>query len=174
MKQEDKELILRDLCARLPYGVNVEIKLPNHEEKIFESQIGELREISKTGGYLVSSKGIDYRSFLLDIKPYLRPRSSMTKEEIEKYHETCEINDEDFTGEIIYFPTIESWDYLNSIHSNRKRISFRSARRNVRYLNINNYDYINDIKRFRLAVFYGSLGVEPYCGCTCDFVLGEN
>ena len=24
MKQEDKELLLKDLCARLPYGVKVE------------------------------------------------------------------------------------------------------------------------------------------------------
>lgn len=26
MKQEDKELLLRDLCARLPYGVKCQIK----------------------------------------------------------------------------------------------------------------------------------------------------
>ena len=32
MKQEDKELLLKDLCSRLPYGVGVELdeKLKNY------------------------------------------------------------------------------------------------------------------------------------------------
>lgn len=85
MKQEDKELLLRDLSARLPYGILVEIRLPNYETKSFDSQIGELKELTKNGGYLVNSKGIDYRSFRLDIKPYLRPMSSMTEEEEKEF-----------------------------------------------------------------------------------------
>jgi len=85
MAQEDKELLLKDLCARLPYGVKVCIKLPNHQKKAFEEQIGDLKEFTKYGGYLVNSKGIDYRSFNLDIKPYLRPMSSMTDEEREEW-----------------------------------------------------------------------------------------
>jgi len=81
MTQEEKQLLLKDLSARLPYDVKVCVKLPNHQEKIFEEQIGDLKEITRYGGYLVNSKGIDYRSFNLDIKPYLRPLSSMTEEE---------------------------------------------------------------------------------------------
>lgn len=99
MIQEDKELLLKDLCARLPYDVKVCIKLPNHQEKIFEEQIGDLKEITRYGGYLVNSKGIDYRSFNLDIKPYLRPLSSMTEEEkceyynlLSKYDVSCFIS----------------------------------------------------------------------------------
>ena len=79
-----KELLLIDLSARLFYGVKVCIKIPNHQEKIFEEQIGDLKELTRYGGYLVNSKGIDYRSFNLDIKPYLRPMSSMTEEENKK------------------------------------------------------------------------------------------
>lgn len=90
MTQEDKQLLLKDLCARLPYDVKVCIKLPNHQEKIFEEYIGDLKEITRYGGYLVNSKGVDYRSFNLDIKPYLRPMSSMTEEEKEElYHYYC-------------------------------------------------------------------------------------
>ena len=85
MTQKEKQLLLQDLCARLPYGVKVCIMLPNNREKIFEPNIGDLEEITKFGGYLVNSKGIDYRSFNLDIKPYLRPMSSMTEEEKKEF-----------------------------------------------------------------------------------------
>jgi hypothetical protein len=51
-----------------------------------------------------------------DIKPYLRPMSSMTDDEIDTYHSYCDCNDKDFNGEVLYFDTIESFDYLNSIH----------------------------------------------------------
>jgi hypothetical protein len=94
----------------LPYGVKVCIKLPNHQEKIFEEQIGDLEELTIYGGYLVNLKGIDYRSFNLDIKPYLRPMSSMTEEEKEEYHKLCD----SYYG--IYFDSIDSIDWLNKHH----------------------------------------------------------
>jgi hypothetical protein len=63
MTQEDKLLLLQDLCARLPYGVQCEI--------------GGLRY----GPYTFTGDDvedlIDGRTF----KPYLRPMSSMTEEE---------------------------------------------------------------------------------------------
>ena len=105
MTQEDKDLLLKDLCARLPYGVKVCIKLPNHQEKIFEEHIGELKELTKYGGYLANSKGIDYRSFNFDIKPYLRPMSSMTEKE-EIYYNTV------YTRLKFY----EKEDWLNAHH----------------------------------------------------------
>jgi len=86
MTQEDKELLLKDISARMLYGLKVCIKLPNHQEKIFEEHIGDLKELTIYGEYLVNSKGIDYRSFNLDIKPYLRPISSMTEEEKKEFN----------------------------------------------------------------------------------------
>ena len=86
MTQEEKQLLLKDLWARLLYKVKVNIKLPNHTEKIFEDHVGDLIEITKYGGYLVNSKGIDYRGLTLDILPYLRPMSSMTEEEYKEYY----------------------------------------------------------------------------------------
>ena len=74
MKQEDKELLLKDLCARLPYGVKVQC-----EDYLFTFDkehmgIGML--------YLESPKiilsGCYYGE---DIKPYLFPLSSMTEEQ---------------------------------------------------------------------------------------------
>ena len=66
MKQEDKELLLKDLCARLPYGVICRLSEPPYGETIEPLKIGGLRN-------LIEEKW--------DVKPYLRPMSSMTEEE---------------------------------------------------------------------------------------------
>ena len=100
MTQEDKSLLLKDLCARLPYKVICKLSMDG----------AEITEQLKIGGLSNFIHGI------LNVKPYLRPMSSMTEEEMKKYHSYCECDDGDFTGEILYFDTIESFDYLNSIH----------------------------------------------------------
>lgn len=61
MTQEDKHLLLQDLCARLPYGVKA---LINGWEGIIK-----IHDIS------------DFNEGIKTIKPYLRPMSSMTEEE---------------------------------------------------------------------------------------------
>ena len=72
MTKEDKELLLRDLCARLPYGVIVKYKQ---------------KTLYPVGEYTVNVKADDdilqHRLKHLDFKPYLRPMSSLTKEEKE-------------------------------------------------------------------------------------------
>ena len=67
MTREEKSLLLQDLCARLPYGVCVHIRYKTGEpcyEKL------TARDIQ----WFIDSK-------IEDIKPYLRPMSSMTEEE---------------------------------------------------------------------------------------------
>ena len=69
MTQEEKQLLLKDLCARLHYGVIV--------------------EITSDGGTVEASYDMRLDAGLLadllhsedDFKPYLRPMSSMTEEE---------------------------------------------------------------------------------------------
>ena len=75
MTQEDKELLLKDLCARLPYGVK--IAMPGlWDNKI---TIESLTEIFKgdDGLFRVNGNGhcIEY------IKPYLFPLENMTEEQ---------------------------------------------------------------------------------------------
>jgi hypothetical protein len=69
---QDKELLLKDLCARLPYGVKISIP----ELWTSENKIEVLNEIFKgdDGLYRVNDNGmlIEY------VKPYLFPLSSMT------------------------------------------------------------------------------------------------
>ncbi len=84
MKQEDKkELLLKDLSARLPYGVKCQME----DDFIIND--------SPFYDYILSERHIElfrnHKGFY--IKPYLRPMSSMTEEErlIYEYYEegTC-------------------------------------------------------------------------------------
>ena len=66
---EVKFLLLKDLCARLPYGVVCVLSEPPY---------GEITEPLRIGGLRAFMEG------KWNIKPYLRPMSSMTEEEIEE------------------------------------------------------------------------------------------
>lgn len=89
MTQEDKQLLLIDLCARLLYGVKVE------NTSFSEPQIHTLFGRVSNDEFLMletykSVSGEDYRrvtddvhytGYLESIKPYLRPMYSITEEE---------------------------------------------------------------------------------------------
>lgn len=96
MKQEDKILLLKDLSARLPYGVIVDYKEGEHDfhkwkiETLYApaySESGLLIETSDDGwiGYTeYNGCGMSSASRPLHLdknRPYLRPLSSMTEEE---------------------------------------------------------------------------------------------
>ena len=75
MTQEDKQLLLKDLCGRLPYGVIIKHK-DEHGKSI------DARLVGYNGDWF--NYYIDDLCFHLKIhefKPYLRPMSSMTEEE---------------------------------------------------------------------------------------------
>ena len=80
MKQECKEFLLKDLCARLPYGVKFLRESWNFEWDEELSVIEVLEDIDKDG-YINNTKvhTVD------DIKPYLFPMSSMTEEQKQEY-----------------------------------------------------------------------------------------
>ena len=85
MTQEDKELLLQDLCGRLPYGVKM-----NHianDEHSPNTLIGIDRDyvsLQSVGGY--SYVPAEH------YKPYLFPLSSMTKEQEEEYGKYYDID----------------------------------------------------------------------------------
>ena len=84
MKQEQKELLLKDLCGRLPYGVKVQTTYINPQTK-------ERKDI---GTDVLSTVEI---SMLIDdyyeLKPYLFPLSSMTDELWDKEFSGCGITE---------------------------------------------------------------------------------
>ena len=74
MTQEDKELLLKDLCARLPYGVKASYYGAEEEcETWDEIECVTLDGYVDIGQYSLPIEGI---------KPYLFPLSSMTKEQL--------------------------------------------------------------------------------------------
>ena len=86
MTQEDKELLLKDLCARLPYGI--ECKLPDGTSGMITSI-----SIVPHGIFVIvyfNRDNVEDVS-LEDIKPYLRPMSSMTEEEKEELKYVIEL-----------------------------------------------------------------------------------
>lgn len=83
--QKEKELLLRDLSARLPYGVvckgvTVDINVVKDE---YENR--EVEGLLTNIGYDYCTLGIMTECELNTIKPYLRPMSSMTEEEKKTY-----------------------------------------------------------------------------------------
>ena len=73
MTQEDKQLLLQDLCARLPYHVRCKVWL-----KYGTTEEGPLDLQHNYGDVL---RDAFFYHEIKDIKPYLRPLSSMTEEE---------------------------------------------------------------------------------------------
>lgn len=79
MTQENKELLLKDLCGRLPYGVKVlTYKLDYFHNP---SSIETLYEINEDG-YISTVESDTLRPIG---KPYLFPLSSMTEEQKKEY-----------------------------------------------------------------------------------------
>ena len=72
MTQKDKELLLKDLCARLPYGVKVESVFINPDSKEHKSCGIEVFDATSI---------LMIRDGLGEFKPYLFPLSSMTEEQ---------------------------------------------------------------------------------------------
>ena len=79
MKQEEKELLLKDLSARLPYGVKCNVS-------------GVQQSITLTAIDVFSDYpykfGVVQFSCTTNVKPYLRPMSSMTEEEKKELGDT--------------------------------------------------------------------------------------
>ena len=75
MTQEHKELLLKDLCERLPYRVKISVN--NNIESL--QGINVLDNVVEYGSFLSSN--------IEEVKPYLFPLSSMTEEQEEEYND---------------------------------------------------------------------------------------
>jgi hypothetical protein len=105
MTQEDKEILLKDLCARLPYDVKV-----NCNDKVYNFagiqyfNICILTDDNENNAF--TTAGIKY------IKPYLFPMSSMSDEQLPYYITTLKYSEE-ARGMV---ETPNSFDWLNKNH----------------------------------------------------------
>ena len=90
MTKEEKQLLLKDLCARLPYGVKVKY-LYWDENKGCEYPVVMVLDAVNSDGYIRFHGDIaegEGRGMITQYLPYLRPMSSMTEEEKDEYNKT--------------------------------------------------------------------------------------
>lgn len=115
MKQEEKDLLIKDLCSRLPYGIKI--------SKVVEDWISDphlIRSIRlnniivEDGEFEDGTPDIDVWDYE-DIKPYLFPLSSMNEEATREFDSTLEwITTADGYSESVL--TYDSFDCLNKYH----------------------------------------------------------
>ena len=114
MTKEDRERLLKDLGARLPYGVKI-LDIP-------ANVVGKLFLISTTDTVQYETADDTGIQTLYNIKPYLLPLSSMTEEQKREYNMllTDILTYEYEGGDIVtVIDTYDNWmsiDYLIANH----------------------------------------------------------
>ena len=101
---EDKDLLLKDLCLRLPYRVKVKFKVNEviaNEKKFIYNVDGEYSYITDGKSYLTLDiiKMLS-NNYLDEIKPYLFPLSSMTEEQRREFDQIIELELKAINNEI--------------------------------------------------------------------------
>ena len=150
MTQEDKQLLLKDLCARLPYGVR-------YKHLAWDDEHGEDYIAAKI--YSINSDGYvkncydDETVYIDDVRPYLFPLSSMTEEQL---HELKDITDfrynrntlelvkwtethktlEFWLEEVPQYEVVEVFDWLNKNHFDYRYLIERGLAIDATGLNI--------------------------------------
>lgn len=113
MTQNDKdlkELLLKDLCARLPYGVKVKTSFDKIDEPTELKSINIKNGTFSVGGEYTTISGISLDTY--ECKPYLFPLSSMTEVQEVEYDATfATIVYEDGRKDSVM--TYKSFDWLN-------------------------------------------------------------
>ena len=141
MTQEHKELLLKDLCARLPYRVKISVN----------------DNIESLQGINVLDNVVEYGSFLSsdieEVKPYLFPLSSMTEEQEKEIQQI--IGNPDYACIIRKTDGLELW--LNFIDTD-PTIWLDAIFEVQDYLNKNHFDYRNLINK-NLAIDCTNLNI---------------
>ena len=130
MTQEEKQLLIKDLCGRLPYGVKCNAFLKQIDGSL-KSVFGTFKGYN--GWATVGNNLVDIET----VKPYLRPMSSMTYEDMqlvrEKFFDGSDHYDIDATGEIF----ADTYQPYTSIYT----LSFARLSGYIGWLDKNKFDY---------------------------------
>ena len=121
MTQEDKELLLKDLCSRLPYGVKVQ----------YENNIFDIDYISPMYEEVKLNIADNYTIGVYEIKPYLFPLSSMTEEQL---FEVRQILGKDWEIE-------KDFIHLNTAYVVSRTLSYLELQALFEWFNKNHIDY---------------------------------
>ena len=108
MNKEEKDLLLKDLCARLKYGVKASVYSYWNEEYVDDYIVGV--DIEEDDFLCSTIPGV--RCEIILTKPYLFPMSSMTEEQKKEYTHIVNYISSDDTknwkeGEFIYVDQLD-------------------------------------------------------------------
>ena len=111
MTQEHKELLLKDLCARLPYGVKFMFNKNIYTTKGLDLIVTDEGDWE----YAVNAK--DIAPIEIDfIKPYLFPLSSMTEEQYDQLYIDSRIKNDSIDILDALANDMDAIDWLNKNH----------------------------------------------------------
>ena len=102
MTPENKELLIKDLCARLPYNVICQVEFKENGK--YNSKVMLLSGIFTDEAYFTTKDGSIYSN---EYKPYLFPLSSMTEEQKKEWFYTLSSD---------YHITYDTVDWCNKNH----------------------------------------------------------
>ena len=115
-QKKDKELLLKDLCARLPYNVIRQVEFKENGK--YNSKVMLLSGIFTDEAYFTTKDGSIYSN---EYKPYLFPLSSMTEEQKQEYQHITErwMYDSSYSiSDSIDWLNANHFDYRNLIQMN--------------------------------------------------------
>ena len=144
MKQKDKELLLKDLCGRLPYGVKCKV---SYNSGVINDADATLYGMDKDGFLMFDEISGDHREFLC--KPYLFPLSSMTEKQEEEYGKCYDIDLANSTKNLYDrldgkdvingYPMYNHIDWCNQNHIDYRGLIEKGLAIDATGLNIYNY-----------------------------------
>ena len=107
MRQEDKEFLLKDICARLPYGVKV------------NTIQGDFTLLGLTNERVFTTCEVEgcHNDFPIEcIKPYLFPLSSMTEEQYDELYIDSRVKNDSIDILDALANDMDAIDWLNKNH----------------------------------------------------------
>lgn len=120
MTQNERDLLLKDLCGRLTYGVKVLHEGWNYE---WDQELSTIERVTGIDEKFIYTKVLDKNSgeeftsdrhgiSLFDDKPFLFPLSSMTEEQRKEFVATLKY----LPAEEIDIWTLDTYDWCNKNH----------------------------------------------------------
>lgn len=153
MTQEEKQLLLKDLCARLPYGVQIHIDFNENGHIVADATLDTITSITgqffnftdikqdfKNGDCCpIGGFGSNKLLRLEEFKPYLRPMSSMTDEERKELRGMTIMRPDFLYGMALFRESYKDGQYVDDWDC----CSFKI----LDWLNAHHFDYRGLIKR---------------------------
>lgn len=130
MTQEEKILLLKDICARIPYGLKASVRGSIEENITFD-----ILSVATNFKVFVENCFISVSHYedIEVVRPYLRPMSSMTDEEKEYIRNK-------------YF--FEDWDSWNDLlHYHYHLINVKEIPEFMEWIYANHLDFLNLIEK---------------------------